>query len=128
MLKRTRQREVILRVLQKTHAHPSVVWIYDAVRKEIPNISLATVYRNLKLLLEQGQISELELNGNLSRFDVRTDLHEHLWCEKCNRIFDFDINPEVSKELESQITPKTGFRISSHFLVFHGICRECLPD
>ena len=71
IVKRSRQKELILRVLQRNPSHPPAVWIYDEVRKEMPHVSLATVYRNLRLFREQGEISELKLDGSLSRFELR---------------------------------------------------------
>ncbi len=65
----TKQRAAILRVLRNTRSHPTAAQIYDQVRKEIPNISKGTVYRNLQVLREDGAISELNLNGILSRYE-----------------------------------------------------------
>lgn len=123
MLKRTKQKEAILRVLRSTNFHPTAVWIYDEVRTELPNISLATVYRNLKVLLGRGEISELELNGSSSRFDPRTDEHDHFWCDKCHRISDVD--EPADKKLNGRVARETGFEISFSRVVFYGLCREC---
>ena len=118
MVKKTKQKEVILRVLRGTTSHPTASWIYDEVRREIPNISLATVYRNLKLLKERGEILELEFNGTLGRFDARTDNHYHFRCEKCNRVFDVDA--PVGEELNGVVARKTGFKVSHYYLEFLG--------
>lgn len=123
MLKKTKQKEVILRVLRSTTSHPTATWIYDEVRKEIPNISLGTVYRNLRLLKERGEILELELNGTASRFDARTDNHDHFTCEKCGHVFDID--EPVGQKFNGRVARKTGFKISYYRLEFHGLCREC---
>ena len=103
-------------------SHPTVAWIYDEVRKEIPNISLGTVYRNLRLLRERGEILELELNGTSSRFDGKTNEHYHFRCEKCGRVFDVD--EPVDKKLDGRVARKTGFKISHYYLEFLGLCRE----
>lgn len=123
MLKRSQQREAILRVVISTASHPTAAWIYDEVRKEIPNISLATVYRNLKLLRERGELLKLELNSIASRFDARTDNHSHFRCEKCGRVFDFD--ESATKELNGRVAQKTGFKILYEQREFYGLCREC---
>ena len=123
MVKKTKQKEVILRVLRSTNSHPTATWIYAEVRKEIPNISLGTVYRNLRLLRERGGILELELSGTASRFDARTDNHVHFTCEKCGQVFDID--EPVSKKLNGRVARKTGFKISHSRLEFRGLCREC---
>ena len=123
MLRRTKQREAILKVLRGTTSHPTADWIYDEVRKEIPNISLGTVYRNLRLLREGGEILELRLSGAFGRFDGNTDNHYHFRCEKCGRVFDVD--EPVDRELDDRVAQKTGFRISHHRLEFRGLCQEC---
>ena len=123
MIKRSKQKEAILRVLRNTTSHPTATWIYDEVRKEIPNISLATVYRNLRLLKETGGILELELNNAPSRFDARTDSHHHFCCEQCGRVFDVD--EAIDKKLNGKVAQKTGFEISHSQLEFYGLCPEC---
>ncbi len=123
MSKRTRQKEAILRVLKSTTSHPTADWIYSEVRKEIPNISLGTVYRNLKLLWESGEISEMDFSGTFSRFDSNPDNHYHFRCERCGRVFDVD--EPVNKETDDRVAQKTGFKIFYHRLEFRGLCREC---
>ena len=123
MPKRSKQKEAILKVLRGTTSHPTADWIYDEVSKEIPNISLGTVYRNLKLLRESGEILEIDLSGTLSRFDGNSDNHYHFRCEKCGRVFDVD--EPVNKELDERVAQKTGFKISHHRLEFRGLCQEC---
>jgi len=122
-MKKTKQKEAILRVLRSTTSHPTADWIYAEVRKEIPNISLGTVYRNIKLLRQSGEISEIDFSGTLSRFDGNPDNHYHFRCEKCGRVFDVD--EPVNKELDERVARKTGFKISHHRLEFRGLCREC---
>jgi len=126
MLRRTKQREVILRVLRTTNSHPTVDWIYDEVRKEIPHISLGTVYRNLKLLREGGEILEVDLSGTFSRFDGNPDNHYHFRCEKCSRVFDVD--EPVNTELDERVARKTGFKVSHHRIEFRGLCQECQKE
>jgi len=123
MSKRTRQKEAILRVLKSTTSHPTADWIYSDVRKEIPNISLGTVYRNLKLLWQSGEISEMDFSGTFSRFDGNPDNHYHFRCERCGRVFDVD--EPVNKETDDRVAQKTGFKIFYHRLEFRGLCREC---
>ena len=123
MSRRTKQRESILRVVKSTTSHPTADWIYDEVRKEIPIISLGTVYRNLKLLRESGEILELDFNGAFSRYDGKPYNHYHFRCEKCGRVFDVD--EPVNRELDERIAQKTRFKISYHRLEFRGLCQEC---
>ena len=125
-MKKTKQKEAILRVLRSTTSHPTADWIYAEVRKEIPNISLGTVYRNIKLLRQSGEISEIDFSGTLSRFDGNPDNHYHFRCEKCGRVFDVD--EPVNKELDERVAQKTGFKISHHRIEFSGLCRECQKE
>jgi len=126
MSRHTRQREAILSFLRGTYSHPNADQIYDEVRKEIPNISKGTVYRNLKLLQEMGLISELNLNGTVGRFEVKQKRHYHFHCEKCGRVFDID--EPVDRELERRVARKTGLKIHHHDLEFRGLCHYCQRD
>jgi Fur family peroxide stress response transcriptional regulator len=119
----TKQREAILRILRNTRSHPTADHIYDEVRKDIPNISKGTVYRNLQVLKEMGLVAELNLNGTVSRFEAKQENHYHFRCEKCGRVFDVDL--QVNQELDRQVSSRTGFKISYHQLEFRGLCREC---
>ena len=119
----TRQRQAILRILSNTRSHPTADQIYDLIRKEIPSISKGTVYRNLQVLEQDGAITELNLNGTLSRFEVRQESHYHFRCEKCGRVF--DLNEPIDKELDKKISKKTGFRVSHHQTEFRGLCKDC---
>jgi Fur family peroxide stress response transcriptional regulator len=123
MYRETRQRRIILEILKRTTAHPTADRIYEEVRKTIPNISKGTVYRNLKILRDTGQISELDLSGTVSRFEARRDNHYHFRCEKCGRVCDVD--EPVDTGLDRRVARKTGFKISHHQLEFRGLCRDC---
>jgi len=123
MIRRTKQREAILRVLRSTTYHPTATWIYDEVRKEIPNISLGTVYHNLRLLQKEGEILEIDSSGTFSRFDGNPANHYHFRCENCGRVFDVD--EPVNEELDRRVAQKTGFKISHHWLEFRGLCKKC---
>jgi Fe2+ or Zn2+ uptake regulation protein len=122
-MRKTKQKEAILEVLRGTTSHPTADWVYDEVRKEIPNISLGTIYRNLRILCQMGEVLELVLAGSSSRFDARCENHYHFRCEKCGRVFDID--EPVDKKIDGRIARKTGFRVIYHKLEFRGICREC---
>ncbi len=123
MTRKSKQKEAIFKVLKGTNSHPPAEWIYERVRREIPNISLGTVYRNLKLLKQEGTITELDLTGTLSRFDGNAQNHYHFRCEQCGHIFDVD--EPVNTEFDSQLARKTGFKVSHHRLEFRGLCKDC---
>ncbi len=123
MSRKSMQRDTILRVIKNTTTHPGADWVYDQVRKEISNISLGTVYRDLKLLARAGEIKEIDIPGASNRFDARTGNHHHLICEKCGRIFDID--ESVDPAIEARIRQKTGFKVKIQYLKFIGLCSDC---
>lgn len=123
MVRKSKQREAILGLLKGTNSHPTADWIYEQVRKEIPNISLGTVYRNLKVLQQAGKILELDLAGTLSRFDGNTQNHDHFRCEQCGRIFNVD--EPVDRGTDARVARETGFKVSYHRLEFRGLCKDC---
>ena len=123
-LRMTRQRRVILEELRKVNTHPSADEIYEMVRKRIPRISLGTVYRNLEVLSERGDIQKLELGCNLRRFDGIADNHYHIRCINCDRVV--DAPTDVNVEIEQDLKDTANFKIIGHKLEFIGICPDCL--
>jgi len=123
MKKRSRQREAILRVLKSTTAHPPAEWIYAQVKQELPTIGLATVYRNLKILKETGQLLELHGNNSTSRFDGNTNSHYHFHCDGCGKIL--DLSEPVDISLETRIAKKNGLKVTRHHLELGGLCPDC---
>lgn len=115
----SRQREALLQLLRSTKSHPDAEWLYTGLRKEYPNISLGTVYRNLRQLTEVGDILELNY-GSTSHYDGDISPHYHMKCLCCNKIYD------IQKQNVS-ITVKTedGFQIDGISLMLNGICRNC---
>ena len=124
MLRReSKQREVILNLLRNSNTHPTADWIYDEVRKVLPKISKGTVYRNLNILQDMGEISALSLSGTATRYEGRQENHYHFRCEKCGKVFDLD--EPVNKQLNDKVAKRTGFRVSYHRLEFRGLCKDC---
>ena len=127
MLRRkTRQRIVILEALEGVRTHPSADCIYNEVRKKLPRISKGTVYRNLKVLKEEGAILELNVDGVVGRYEIRQDNHYHFICEKCGSIF--DLNEPTETNLNMKYARKTSFKITHHQLQFRGLCKDCQRD
>ena len=122
-LKYSKQREALLRILCGVNTHPTADRLYEEIRKEFPKISLATVYRNLKLLSEMGEIRRLEIPGGPDRFDHRVHNHCHVKCEKCGRLFDVDM--DYISGLENNIRDSHGFDFTGYDIIFRGICPEC---
>lgn len=122
-IRKTKQREVILSVLRSTKTHPTADWIYQEVRKQMPNISLGTIYRNLKTLTEMGEIQELSYGSTYSRFDGNVHEHYHFVCEGCGRVMDVEI--ELSQEINQKVAEALGVSVNKHRLEFYGMCQDC---
>ncbi len=117
------QRDAIVKVLMSTTTHPSAEWVYEQVRKEMPGIGLATVYRNLRLLRDEGSIQELPTRSAIARYDGNTCLHYHFYCHRCDRIIDLD--EPIDATIESKVAANTGLEVTGHHMEFSGLCREC---
>ncbi len=119
----TAQRKLILNVLRSTTSHPTADWIYHKVREQMPNISLGTVYRNLGLLADSGQILELKYSTGQSHYDGNPMPHYHFRCEECRRVYDLPL--DYKPELDTQAKSLSSHRIECHRLEFFGTCSEC---
>lgn len=119
----TVQRKIIYDILLNTRSHPTADWIYDEVKKYIPNISLGTVYRNLRVLRDEGLIMEIS-DGKQSRFDARTDNHFHFKCDLCGAIYDIELQ-DVNISIDTKKLIEKGFKVSVYNVDFFGICRKC---
>ena len=84
-MKYSKQREALLTLLRSTRSHPSADWLYENLRKEFPNISLGTVYRNLAQLAENGDILKISTSANKEHFDGFVHRHFHCVCNKCDK-------------------------------------------
>lgn len=125
MTRKSKQKEAILRIVGGTNCHPTADWIYQEARSEIPNISLGTVYRNLKLLKEEGKILELDSNGTSNRFDGNTQYHHHFVCEQCGSILDVTSDEQMESAMLDSIAQSTGFKITHHRYELRGLCQDC---
>lgn len=122
-LRMTNQREIILRELRKSKRHLSADELYDIVKKVMPRISLATVYRNLEILSEAGLIGKLEISGRQKRFDFDVSDHDHIYCVVCHKVDNLDIE---RKDVESeQLGAAAGYTITGYRVEIIGICPEC---
>jgi Fur family peroxide stress response transcriptional regulator len=123
MNKRSKQREAIVMVLRSTSSHPNAEWIYKEVKKRMPSISLATVYRNLRLLKDTGEVSEIHTTDNNTHFDINTKDHYHFRCDLCRRIIDLD--EPIDRSIEDRIAKRTGLKVTHHHLELGGLCMDC---
>ena len=122
----TRQRRLILQILESRRDHPGAQEILEEAKKVQPSISLGTVYRNLKVLAEQGVIKEISTLGEGSRFDAQPVPHSHLVCRRCGKVV--DVHFDLSETLDAEVSKQTGFLSVSHALTFYGVCPDCATE
>lgn len=120
-LRTSKQRDAVLKDLQFRFDHPTAEEVYLSVKKTLPNISLATVYRNLKLLENEGLILKIA-TGESDRYDGHTESHYHFTCKSCQQLFDLKIDDGV--ELNRLPVGFDG-TVTGHSLMFYGICSQC---
>ena len=121
----TRQRALILEILQHSPKHLTADEIFAIAREKMPGIARGTVYRNLNLLEEAGIISSVKTPGG-NRFDWRSDGHAHILCRKCGRVQDVPLAYDLG--LDEACGAQTGFAGIDHSTLFTGICPDCLGD
>jgi len=119
----THQREIIFRTVYELSSHPTPEAIYDKVRAEIPSISLATVYKNVKTFVDSGLLREVSpLHGSL-RVDANTDDHHHLVCTECRTVIDLENGDLEPVRLRRPLPP--GFVLQRYAVEFYGLCPRC---
>ncbi|PIY60147.1 transcriptional repressor [Candidatus Woesearchaeota archaeon CG_4_10_14_0_8_um_filter_47_5] len=118
----TNQRIKILNYLKNVKTHPTAEKVYRAVSQELPQITLATVYRNLNMLADQGEILRMEIN-NEYHYDAQQGFHQHLVCTKCGKIEDLFVD-EISRCVTCNINKKN-FLVETVDIIIKGRCKEC---
>lgn len=119
----TPQRHAILQYLLSSMEHPTADEIYKALEGNFPNMSVATVYNNLRVFKDAGLVRELTYGDASSRFDANVTDHYHVICRSCGKITDFDHTAPL--DLESRAAEETGYVVESHRLEFYGTCPTC---
>ncbi len=120
----TPQRQAILEYLIESMSHPTADEIYKALSDRFPNMSVATVYNNLRVFKDIGIVSELTFGDASSRYDANIDHnHYHVICKSCGKIVDFEY-PSLA-EVEREAAIHTGFQVEDHRLEIYGICGDC---
>lgn len=122
MTKRSLQRELIRENLIGRYDHPTADMVYQSIRQQLPTISLGTVYRNLRFLVEQGEAISLKLGDGREHFDGHIEPHYHFICNECASIEDifmkdFSICNEAKKHCNGEIL--------GHCTYFYGLCNKC---
>ena len=119
----SRQREEIVHFLKTRKDHPTAEVVYENVRMVYPKISLGTVYRNLTLLSDMGEILRLRLGDGVDHFDADTSEHYHVLCNGCGIVEDLDMKGK-KLSIDTSILPYDG-TITGHIIYFKGICKNC---
>lgn len=119
----TPQRHAILSYLLDSMTHPTADDIYRSLESKFPNMSVATVYNNLKVFIESGLVRELTYGDSSSRFDADMTDHYHAVCDVCGKISDFEF-PRLS-DMEQAAAEQTGFQVGGYRLEVYGTCPSC---
>ncbi len=116
----SRQREMITEIIKSRCDHPTADMIYNTARERDANISLGTVYRNLKLLADEGEIITLETEDKKIHYDGDTSRHSHFICSDCGRIIDLFKPAETPNEIKEM-----GLTVSGEKCIYYGCCNDC---
>jgi len=122
----THQRWVIYRTLARTDRHPTPEWIFEQVRREIPSISLATIYNNIKIFRNAGLLREVSTPDQTMRLDANVGSHHHLVCRRCGTILDLP-GDSLAPFRPRKSLPR-GFRVEGQNIDFLGRCGQCRPQ
>lgn len=114
------KRDAIKKILSENRTHPTADEVYRLVREQYPNVSLGTVYRNLKTLASEGVVSTLETTDACLHYDGDVSEHCHFVCERCGKIIDIFVTVEPPREIE-----ECGATVTSSKAVFYGVCSDC---
>lgn len=119
----THQRQVLYQALLEAQDHPSPEMLYERVKRDIPSISLGTVYRNIKTFLDHGLIGEVSLHHGSLRLEANNAPHHHLVCRRCRKMF--DLPAEQVDDIRLRHAVADGFQVERFVVEAHGLCAGC---
>lgn len=119
----THQRQIIYQAVMSAKDHPTPEAIYEKVRRQIPSISLGTVYKNIHTFLEAGLLREVSLHHGSLRVDANLEMHHHLICRVCRTIVDLDQHDVEPARIRKRIP--AGFHVERQSIEIIGICETC---
>jgi Fur family ferric uptake transcriptional regulator len=131
IIRNTKQRNLLLECFKNNKdRHLTVEELYEMAKSIDSNIGIATVYRNVKLLEEQGVINKIELPDFLLAYEMcafnSEHSHHHLICRKCGNIVDFE--EDLLETIEKKIKDTKNFTITDHRVIFYGYCKACADE
>ena len=115
-------KDSIYQIVHDNPTHMTAEQIIEKVQESNNKASVATVYRNLSKLLDEGKIQKLTIIGGPDRYDANIHTHCHFCCQKCCRVYDLDIKSDIINVVQSQ----TKHKVTDANIVFYGICKDCL--
>lgn len=121
--RKSRQRDTIYQLIESGGTHPTAAWLLSRMKEEFPGINEANLYRNLKILTEEGKIASRDLGDGMTHYDAVTANHYHFVCHACGRIIDLD--KPVEDHVNSLMQKHTSHLIESHTIQFFGVCEDC---
>ena len=126
-MKLTRQRQLILEVLESSRGHPDAEMVYAKAKERDPRIGIATVYRTLALLKQLGLAEEHDLGEDHGHFEAvdKAKPHFHFTCLKCGKVIEF-VSPQILRTTQA-LCEKKGLLVTDIHLHFSGYCRQCRP-
>ena len=124
MKKYSRKRNAILEAIRSTKTHPTAEWVYNHLKPEYPDLSLGTVYRNISMFRDEGEIVSVGVVNGQEHFDGTVEPHTHFICEKCGGILDIDCG--ACDGLCESVSEQFGLKAIRHELTFRGYCGSCI--
>lgn len=128
MKKYSKQREWIVKSLKQRSDHPTAEMLYSDLKKQVPEIGIATIYRNLNELVEEGEIIRIKSRSGKDRYDGNTMPHIHFECDVCMEIQDIFLQEEKIKMLDNEmksLVKKINAELTSSSIILKGICKKC---
>ena len=119
----TLQRKIVLETLMRMENHPTIEELHAEIQVKYPSISKTTIYRNLRILSQNGQVRQVSLPDGLERYEGQLNPHYHFQCSICTDIFDVDM--PIITDIDAYVARKYGFDVGGHDILFHGVCNKC---
>lgn len=129
-MRQTKQKDIIMQALYEIPGHPTAEMLYANLKKDHPNLSLATVYRNLNQFADEGIVTKLEFPSEPARFDIHSDDHPHAICRLCGSIFDVpaDTLTPVTNYIKQVISEDLDFTVETLEILAQGVCSYCMSE
>ena len=119
----SKYKSIILDILMTNPVHPNAYEIYQMVKDGHPEVGMATIYRNLDFLVNEGKIIKFNTEAQFDRYDATVRDHYHMLCNQCGKVY--DVPGEVVECMDEKVSENTGFKITGHNLSFKGVCSKC---